>query len=328
MFKFFLGGGGNQEKTDDVGGGGGHPMDLQALPEGCIATVVSLTTPRDAGTMSSVSRSFRSAAESDAVWDKFLPPEIHTIMSSSSPSQPPLVSPSFTSKTKKELFLAVCDNPVLIEQGKLSFSLDKWSGKKCYMIAARALSIVWADTPHYWRWISVPDSRFEEVAELISVCWLEIRGKIGTRMLSPSTLYKAFLVFKSIAGAHGFENQPVEVTVGLIGQEPTKHVVFLDVQRGQTQGQGYHVAGPWHIGLFNRRHIPGLQSLQSFQPREINEAQYPKERNDGWLEIEMGEFFCEGGEGGELEMTCMEVRGGQWKGGLIFQGIEVRPKRM
>ncbi|KAM1053907.1 hypothetical protein FF1_001367 [Malus domestica] len=74
MFKFFLGGGGNQEKTDDVNGGGGDPLDLQALPEGCTTTLVSLTTPRDAGMMSSISRSFRSPVESDVVWDKFLPP--------------------------------------------------------------------------------------------------------------------------------------------------------------------------------------------------------------------------------------------------------------
>ncbi|KAM1192213.1 hypothetical protein ACFX2G_012813 [Malus domestica] len=85
--------------------------------------------PRNADTMSSVSRSFKSVVESDAVWDKFLPPEIHTIMSSSSPPQPPLVFPFFTSKTKNELFLALCNNLVLIEQGKLSFSLDNGVGR-------------------------------------------------------------------------------------------------------------------------------------------------------------------------------------------------------
>ncbi|KAM2131946.1 hypothetical protein ACFX1Q_013385 [Malus domestica] len=68
-------------------------MDLQALSEGCIATVVSLTMPRNADTMLSVSRSFKSVVKSDAVWDKFLPPEIHIIMSSSSPPQSPLVFP-------------------------------------------------------------------------------------------------------------------------------------------------------------------------------------------------------------------------------------------
>jgi hypothetical protein len=28
------------------------------------------------------------------------------------------------------------------------------------MLSARSLYIVWGDTPRYWRWISVPDSRY------------------------------------------------------------------------------------------------------------------------------------------------------------------------
>ncbi|OIT36575.1 f-box protein pp2-b1 [Nicotiana attenuata] len=46
-----------------------------------------------------------------------------------------------------------------MQQHPKSFSLEKWSGKKCYMLAARSLKIVWADTPRYWRWISLPESR-------------------------------------------------------------------------------------------------------------------------------------------------------------------------
>ncbi|KAM5561814.1 putative F-box protein PP2-B12 [Rosa sericea] len=309
-------------EEDGRGGGGGITcgaatveLDLQALPEGCIANVISLTTPPDACRLSSVSRSFRSAAESDAVWSRFLPPEIPTILSHSGPHAPNCRSKS------KEFYLALCDNPVLIDEGKMSFSLDKWSGKKCYMVSARDLVIVWADTPNYWKWISLPESRFEEVAELVGVCWLEIRGKIDTRLLSPSTVYKAYLVFKSTAAAYGFEHQPAEVSVGLVGgAEPTKQTVFLDADRGRTQS--YQIV-PRRVGIFHRSRILGLQVSQ---PREINDNQYPKDRADGWLEIELGEFFCEGGDG-ELEMTCLETRGGQWKGGLIVQGIEVRPKR-
>ncbi|KAL6193049.1 hypothetical protein ACLB2K_034134 [Fragaria x ananassa] len=193
-----------------------------------------------------------------------------------------------------------------------SFSLDKWSGKKCYMVAARDLVIVWADAPNYWKWISLPNSRFEEVAELVSVCWLEIRGKIDTRLLSPSTMYKAYLVFKSTTAAYGFDYQPTEVSVGLIGgAEPTKQTVFLDADRGRTQS--YQIV-PGRVGIFRRSRILGLQVCQ---PREINDNQYPKERADGWLEIGLGEFLCEGEEGGELEMTCLQTRGGQWKGGVI-----------
>lgn len=40
-----------------------------------------------------------------------------------------------------------------------SFQLEKKSGKKCYMAAARALAIVWGDTERYWTWTTHPDSR-------------------------------------------------------------------------------------------------------------------------------------------------------------------------
>lgn len=40
-----------------------------------------------------------------------------------------------------------------------SFQLDKMYGKKCYMLSARTLFIVWGDTPRYWAWTSLPDAR-------------------------------------------------------------------------------------------------------------------------------------------------------------------------
>ncbi|KAK2988692.1 hypothetical protein RJ640_012728 [Escallonia rubra] len=76
---------------------------------------------------------------------------------------------------------------------------------------------------------------------------------------------------------------------------------------------------PRRIGLFNR-----LRSNTTV-PRE-NIAQYPKWRGYDWLDIELGEYVCKGGEDGELEMSVMEVEGGNWKGGLIVEGIEIRPK--
>ncbi|TQD88710.1 hypothetical protein C1H46_025721 [Malus baccata] len=229
-----------------------------------------------------------SSADSDAVWDKFLPPDIPSILSHSSSSE-------------KKLYLTLCENPVLVDDGKMSFTLDKWSGKKCYMISPKDLMIIWGDTPEYWKWISLANSRFEEVAALVVVWWLEIRGKIDTRILSPSTVYKAYLVFMLSEGARGFDrDDPLEVKVGLFGEEETssKRIVFL-----------------------GRQNITG-------RPMEIDETQYPKKRPDGWLEVEIGEFFCPGEEdGGVMEMTCMDVDLHRMKTGLIVQGIEVRPKR-
>ncbi|KAH9734419.1 F-box protein [Citrus sinensis] len=276
---------------------------MELLPEGCIANAISFTTPRDACRLSSVSTIFKSAAESDAVWESFLPPDYSTLLSSSSSSS------SLRSSSKKELYFSLCHNPIFIDEGKKSFSLDKQSGKKCYMISARDLLIIWSSTSAYWRWISIPEARFPEVAELIRVCWLEIRGKISTRSLSPGTLYTAYLVYKLTAGSYGFEYQPVSVSVGLVNGETQTQTVYLHEERGLRQG--YH-------GLLNR------SSSQASTPKE-NVCYFPKERKDEWLEIELGDFFNEEDEHGELEMSVLELKG-HWKRGLVIQGIDIRPK--
>jgi hypothetical protein len=43
------------------------------------------------------------------------------------------------------------------------------------------------------------------------------------------------------------------------------------------------------------------------------------------LEIELGEFFS-GENDEEVKMSLMEVKGHHLKGGLIIEGIEIRPK--
>ncbi|ESR41782.1 hypothetical protein CICLE_v100122622mg, partial [Citrus x clementina] len=75
------------------------------LPEGCIANVISLTTPRDACRLSSVSTVFKSAAESDAVWERFLPPDYPTLLSDAASSSSSSSSLHFSSK--KELYFSL-----------------------------------------------------------------------------------------------------------------------------------------------------------------------------------------------------------------------------
>lgn len=189
--------------------------------------------------------------------------------------------------------------------------------------------IVWGDTPMYWRWISFPGSRFPEVAELVSVCWLEIRGRISTRILSPNTTYTAYLVFKLTDASFGFEFQPVETSVGLVGSgETQKRTVYLDMERvsrrlrqQQQQQLGHRI--PRHIRPINFRN----RYMAAEDPRKAGATNLSK-REDGWLETELGDFYHGGGGGdnSELEMSFMEVKHGNWKGGIIVQGIEIRPK--
>lgn len=157
---------------------------------------------------SCLSSTFRSAADSDTVWGCFLPSDYQTILSGLCPESECHYS-SLNSFSKKQLFFELSHYPILIDQGKKSFSLDKWSGKKCYMVAARDLAIAWGDTPTFWDWISHPDpslcfkknkkiqiyvcfltsfililvlfvkmNMFEEVAKMKYVWRLEVHGKI------------------------------------------------------------------------------------------------------------------------------------------------------
>ncbi|NP_001296645.1 F-box protein PP2 [Cicer arietinum] len=266
--------------------------EIHQLPEGCIADILSRTTPVDACRLSLISKTFQSAADSDAVWNRFLPSDSNFISSIISHS-PSLANAS----SKKALYLALSDphKPIIFDQGRKSFQLDRKSAKKCYMLGARALNIVWTCTKRYWQWIAMPQSRFPEVAELLNVCWLEIRGKINAVALSPNTQYTAYLVFNMI-GDWGFQNLPVEVTIDGARSYSSSKLVCLDP----------NVEGRPH----NR--VIGLQR--------------PSVRSDGWLEIEMGEFFSSGLEDDEVRMSVVEIKGQNWKRGLFVEGIEVRLK--
>ncbi|KAI3778248.1 hypothetical protein L2E82_07401 [Cichorium intybus] len=286
-----------------------------SLPEGFVAKALSLTSPRDACRLSLVCSLFRSAAEWDAVWESFLPLNYQKIVAEAEDGG---CSLSFSSK--KQLYLRLCDHPLIIDGGNKSFSLDKHTGKKCYMLAARDLSIVWGDTPRYWRWISSPESRFAEVAELISVCWFEVHGRISTSMLSPNTTYAAFIVFKSTSETYGFEYQPAEVSIGISGLETQTQTVLLEPEAEQRRR--YPVVPRRRMGMYHRRHLPNPTAPVT----PISNSNGPKQREDGWLEIELGEYYIEKGGEGELEMSMTEVKGGNWKGGLLIQGIEIRPK--
>ncbi|XP_010241130.1 PREDICTED: putative F-box protein PP2-B12 isoform X2 [Nelumbo nucifera] len=274
-------------------------VGFYALPEGCISNIISLTSPQDACRSLVVSSEFRSAADSDAVWERFLPSDYRDILSRS------VSAVDFPSK--KDLYFHLCDHPILIDDGQKSFALERRSGKKCFMIAANELFIVWNSTPEYWTWRSHPESRFSEVAELLNVCWLEIHGKIETRMLSPRTIYEAYLVFKLAENRRGLDILPAELSVRFAATEGG------DIRSVYLDPQSPHQLPP----MFPPPILEGRQK-----------AQYPQERKDGWLEIQMGEFFNDRGEDGEVEMNLMQVKGGHWKRGLIIQGIEIRPKQI
>ncbi|KAG8072876.1 hypothetical protein GUJ93_ZPchr0006g41000 [Zizania palustris] len=189
--------------------------EIARLPEDLLSASISRATPRDASRVAVVSSAFHTSADSDDVWASFLPHDLPTLADGELPPAP---------ISKKELFLLLSAGPHLLSDRLMSMWLDRETGSKCYMLSARALYIAWGDTPQYWRWIPLTNSRFAEGAKLKSVCWLEIRGKINTKMLSPNSTYAAYMVFKLAEESYGLDHPLQEALVSLGGMESRRKV--------------------------------------------------------------------------------------------------------
>ncbi|XP_010489737.1 PREDICTED: F-box protein PP2-B15 [Camelina sativa] len=277
------------------------------LPEACVANILSFTTPADTFTSSAVSSVFQLAGDSDLVWEKFIPSDYSHVVSRSNDHHRKFSS-------KKELYRYLCES-ILIDNGRKMFKIEKLSGKISYVLSARDLSIAWSDQRHYWSWNPRSDSRFSEGVELIMTDWLEIIGKIQTGALSPNTNYGAYLIMKVTSRAYGLELVPAETWIKVgNGEKKTKSTYLsrLDSKKQQMERLFYG----------QREQRMAMDKVVGALRRE------PDVRDDGWMEIELGEFETghEGGEDMEVVMSLTEVKGYQLKGGIAIDGIEVRPK--
>ncbi|KAL1222717.1 F-box protein PP2-B10 [Cardamine amara subsp. amara] len=217
------------------------PFD--SLPEVCISIIISFTSPRDACVVASVSRTFESAVKSSIVWEKFIPPEY-----------PSLVPRWQYYSSKKELYFALCNDSVLIDDDNMSLWIEKATGKRCIMLSAMSLTItIMHGDSLNWDWIPYHEARFESVLKLLKVRWFEICGRMNTHVLSPRARYSVYIVFKITDQYDGFADAPIEVVVRVVGQESSRRSIYFD----EIIRRGWERMG----------------------------------REDVWMEIELGKFF-------------------------------------
>ncbi|QCD77794.1 Phloem protein 2-like [Vigna unguiculata] len=283
----------------------GSCSKIESLPLDCISEILSRASPLEACLCSLLSSTLRSCADSDMVWRSFLPSDHEVIVSSA-------VNPfSLNFSSYKLLFYSLCQ-PLLIHHGNKIFRLEKCSGKKSFIISARELAIAWSSHPMMWCWKQLPESRFAEVVELRTVSWLEIEGKMRTQNLTPNTKYAAYLIMKVCDGAFGVEFVPskVSVTIGKKVQRGRAYLGCKDEKKCKMESLFYG----------NRREVMGKAAFGE----EDEVISIPWKREDGWMEIELGEFFIDEADE-EITMNLREVSY-QLKGGIIIEGIEIRPK--
>ncbi|KAJ1695710.1 hypothetical protein LUZ63_012408 [Rhynchospora breviuscula] len=156
------------------------------------------------------------------------------------------------------------------------------------MFTARSLEIEHSDKAENWIWIPQNDERFPEVLELLKVWWFDIKVRINFVLLSPETNYAAYLIFRTMAHSEGLDSF----------QEAS---VFSDGLRSKIVCIKPRVAISPNDGI-------GL----------------PVERPDGWMELELGQFYCNQTTNREVVVCLKETNGNIKKSGLIVAGVEVR----
>lgn len=117
-------------------------------------------------------------------------------------------------------------------------------------------------------------------------------------MLSRKTTYVAYLVFQVTEDSKGLV-VPAKTMVSFAGLTNETNNVYL--KKPMRLSRVFHV------------------TLQG-------NCVFPRKRKDGWMEIKLGEFYRDELDDGEVEMAFEEIRHGNWKFGLIVEGIELRLK--
>ncbi|KAK4804859.1 hypothetical protein SAY86_004676 [Trapa natans] len=160
--------------------------------------------------------------------------------------------------------------------------------EKPLMVFARDLSIIWGDTPQYWRWIKIKgmsgtDSQEEtELVELQRVCWLEIRGRYETSELLPETTYS--VIFEILIRANYSSGWEAPVNLRLVLPDGTK------------------------------------------QEGKLNLHEQPKDKwlDIPAGEIRMASWS---GDSEIIEFSMYETENLNWKSGLVVKGVRFQPRK-
>ncbi|KAI4294983.1 hypothetical protein MLD38_040742 [Melastoma candidum] len=143
---------------------------LGDLPENCIMTVLMFLDPPDICRLALVNKSFRSASSADAVWESKLPANYRLVVERVIGEDPDKLG-------KKEVYARICRGCCFDGGTKVAF-LERFTGNFCISISYKALKITGINDRRYWTRIPTDESRFQTVAYLQQMWWLEVAGEL------------------------------------------------------------------------------------------------------------------------------------------------------
>ncbi|KAJ6840119.1 F-box protein PP2-A13-like [Iris pallida] len=176
-----MGAGASSAVVADADSSAAGEVGLGDLPDSCVAAVMLHLDPVEICRLARLSRSFRSAAAADFVWETKLPTNyrylIEKARSFSSSSSSSGSDEEEVAMTKKEMYARLC-RTVPFDDGTKQFWMEKSRGGICMAISSKGLAITGIDDRRYWNYIPTDESRFHTVAYLQQIWWLEVAGEV------------------------------------------------------------------------------------------------------------------------------------------------------
>ncbi|KAG7030141.1 F-box protein PP2-B13, partial [Cucurbita argyrosperma subsp. argyrosperma] len=287
---------------------------IGVLPEDCISAILSLTTPTTREIVLRRSLTFRSRGGSDVVWRSFC---LETCRNRGAPLD---ISGGICHSVRRERLSSDSVSRSLSTAVKRALMWRDFPGRSVIIVSKESWRSLGALYPLCWSWKSDPQSRIRRVAELRASSWVEIHGRTRTGRLSPNTLYGAYLVVKISEKGYGLDLMPAQVCVQLgDALQSSQGSVWLrrkEQSNLKMESLFYGNRRERAIKLF------AADLGDNFDSNGIRDL---RQRDDGWSEIELGEFFT-GEDDEHLTMSFLETKGFQLKSGLVVQAIQIRPK--
>ncbi|KAK4418689.1 F-box protein PP2-A13 [Sesamum alatum] len=143
---------------------------LEDIPESCMALVLSYLDPPEIAKLARLNRAFRAASSADFIWVPKLPSNYRYILDK-------FPDRSLGDKGKKDVYAGLC-RPNPFDGGTKEVWIDKRTGGVCLAISSKAMAITGIDDRRYWNHITTGESRFQTVAYLQQIWWLEVDGDL------------------------------------------------------------------------------------------------------------------------------------------------------
>ncbi|KZV26723.1 hypothetical protein F511_34321 [Dorcoceras hygrometricum] len=157
--------------------------ELEDIPESCMALILCYFDPPEIIKLAGLNRAFRAASSADFIWEPKLPSTYPFILSKLMPDQ------GLQGRSKKDIYISLC-RPNPFDGGTKEVWIDKKTGGVCLAISSKAMAITGIDDRRYWNHIPTDESRFQTVAYLQQMWWLQVDGDLEFKL--PAGTYSMF----------------------------------------------------------------------------------------------------------------------------------------